>query len=1812
MCLAWMIGCGGEDTVDGPADVGVVSDAAASDDGAIGDVPGDLFGGDGTNLPPCVKASDCPPIDLPCRVATCQPDVGCVPFALPDGAICDDGDPCSLGGLCKAGTCKPGELKSCDDGDPCTADLCDSREGCVHGTAADGTPCEDGNICTDGDACETGACSAGGNVCGCQTTADCADKDDGNPCNGTTYCDKSEAGKSICKVNPSTIIFCPSFNDTACLKNACAATSGLCKLTPVEAALSFGDCSVPGSPSCRWQRKPAGAPAPVDIVPCDDGDKCTTIDHCEAGACVAGETLVCPCTSDAECEGKDDGNLCNGTMFCDTVSGKCLLNPASVVSCQTVDDTMCLQTECNPNSGLCQKVPMHEGDACDDGVLCTSGEVCKGGTCKPAAETCSCKTDAECTDQDDGDLCNGTMFCNPQSGKCEVNPATKVNCPTVDDTFCQLNSCLAKAGACAIVPRHEGLACDDGNPCTANEACSAGQCVATANTCECQKDSDCAPKDDGNQCNGTLFCEVDSGLCKVNPATVVQCSPTFDNACQVATCQAKTGACVPTPVNQGNPCDDGDPCTVGEACHQGSCKADAQANLCECHFDADCGVKEDGNFCNGTLYCDKGALPWVCAVNPATVVPCQTVDDSFCLHNVCQPKTGQCAMEAAHVGLACDDGSKCSTDDVCKAGKCAGLPVLCTDDQPCTKDGCDDAQGCVFAADDSACNDASPCTDDFCSVAKGCLNVANVANCEDGSVCTTGDTCKAGQCVGSEVDCDDDDACTDDSCDAKSGCQHGVNTATCKTGLACQPKGTCNGGACEPEPSVLHATWLEEAGPQGLAALLPLPNGDLLLVGDTAAGDGPEDTADLRVARLDRYGKTLWTKALAGGADEHAEAAVGAGDQGGVAVGTISPGPGGGQDAYLVRFGQDGAVKWKQVAGGAGDDSASAVAIFGKDELIAAGRDGSDDGKGAAMWLARLSPFGTVLWQQTLGGANGRAAAVVRLADGFALAGRRTPDGGVPFTVIARTDEDGKALWDVELNEETGAAHSLLALADGGLIAGGWRGLGQADARLVRLDVTGEVLWDQLYGGDNTGRFTALRDAGSGSVAVAGLRVADGKPALWLARIDHEGTPIWERSLVGVAAMTEPKLAILADGGSVIGAVRDGGASGDDAGYLRTDPWGYLDCAQQGDCALKDIADCDDSNPCTHDFCLSLLGCTHTVHTLPCNDGNPCTEDDACAQGGCGAGSAESCDDGNTCTDDACDLAGGCTHTVLAGDCTDGDACTKGDVCVGGLCKPGPFPDCADGSACTDDTCDPLKGCVHEPNVEPCQSGNCTWDDTCVAGFCKTSGMSRYVEGWYGSDYADKGYAVAAAGDGGYVVAGTTWRDGHADGVIVRTDAAAKQTWETEVKGPTGCCGSASSSATSTEQIFGLVPTPFGYLAVGYSSLCYTRAMIVRLDHAGKIAWQKLLHLGGGGGVCHVNSVRSALYAVVPGYDGTWAAVGWRQSYSFTEGHRVGLFVRYNKDGQQVSQASWNGGPTLMRGLTRASDSSYLAVGQTAYAGVAGSWDGYAVRANSGGTAIWSKRWGGAKTEILFAADTTLDGGFVMVGQTESSGAGNHDAWVVRTDIDGNIAWQRTFGGLANDFGYGVHMADGGTFAVSGTTWSQGPGQGDWWLFGLDETGNRLWERVYGLPGEDDARALGAVGGGYALAGFGLPAKASEPKMHLLTTDAFGYASCADSGTCQSVIPWDCEDGDVCTADACDKLQGCVHPASTFACDDGSACTGADGCKGGECVGAAVDCDDKNPCTADTCDAMNGCAHKPAADGSSCGDAKTCLGGTCN
>jgi hypothetical protein len=162
-----------------------------------------------------------------------------------------------------------------------------------------------------------------------------------------------------------------------------------------------------------------------------------------------------------------------------------------------------------------------------------------------------------------------------------------------------------------------------------------------------------------------------------------------------------------------------------------------------------------------------------------------------------------------------------------------------------------------------------------------------------------------------------------------------------------------------------------------------------------------------------------------------------------------------------------------------------------------------------------------------------------------------------------------------------------------------------------------------------------------------------------------------------------------------------------------------------------------------------------------------------------------------------------------------------------------------------------------------------------------------------------------------------------------------------------------------------------------------------------------------------------------------------------------------------------------------------------------GAEDYWLVKLDAAGTIIWQKTYGGSGMDEAYAAREISTGGYIVAGYSESNDGdvtGNHgeiDYWVLRLDADGNLIWQRSLGGSGEDEAYYVQETNDGGFVIVGESESTdgdvtgNHGEGDYWVVKLNASGYFLWQKSFGGSSVDYPRMVKQTGdGGLVIAGW--------------------------------------------------------------------------------------------------------------------------------
>jgi len=141
------------------------------------------------------------------------------------------------------------------------------------------------------------------------------------------------------------------------------------------------------------------------------------------------------------------------------------------------------------------------------------------------------------------------------------------------------------------------------------------------------------------------------------------------------------------------------------------------------------------------------------------------------------------------------------------------------------------------------------------------------------------------------------------------------------------------------------------------------------------------------------------------------------------------------------------------------------------------------------------------------------------------------------------------------------------------------------------------------------------------------------------------------------------------------------------------------------------------------------------------------------------------------------------------------------------------------------------------------------------------------------------------------------------------------------------------------------------------------------------------------------------------------------------------------------------------------------------------------IKVSPHGQEQWNLTLGGTGNEKMVFVQQTNDGGYVLIGNTDSHGAGSLDIWFVKVDSNGNMQWNNTFGGIGREKAYSVsQVADG--YIIAGYTESYGAGSYDFWLLKTDKEGKEQWNNTFGGDQNDWIESIEQTrDGGYILVG---------------------------------------------------------------------------------------------------------------------------------
>ncbi len=307
---------------------------------------------------------------------------------------------------------------------------------------------------------------------------------------------------------------------------------------------------------------------------------------------------------------------------------------------------------------------------------------------------------------------------------------------------------------------------------------------------------------------------------------------------------------------------------------------------------------------------------------------------------------------------------------------------------------------------------------------------------------------------------------------------------------------------------------------------------------------------------------------------------------------------------------------------------------------------------------------------------------------------------------------------------------------------------------------------------------------------------------------------------------------------------------------------------------------------------------------------------------------------------------------------------------------------------------------------------------------------TRIYEGSPGRDGCKK---IISTFDGGYLLGGYqhTPEDGSAF-VAVKIDSSCEQQWRWFYQQTYhDLFYSAAQSVDSC------------YLIAGYSNVEGPTGIVLKINHAGETIWSR--SYGGHG---------SDLYEIIALPTGDIVATG--------DSSRYGYLIRLNGSGEVIWQKTYDEG--LFGGLKHTRDDGFIMVGQSTYFG--NSIQGYVVKVDSDGEEQWHGDYGDVYQEAFGSVVELENGDFVFGGAVRNDEEDIYDFWLVKTDPEGEVIWQRqyheNFTCRLKDL---ITLPDGELMFV-GQRFNDYRRHGNYVAYRLDADGDVVWNLYFGPRGD--------------------------------------------------------------------------------------------------------------------------------------------------
>ena len=812
-------------------------------------------------------------------------------------------------------------------------------------------------------------------------------------------------------------------------------------------------------------------------------------------------------------------------------------------------------------------------------------------------------------------------------------------------------------------------------------------------------------------------------------------------------------------------------------------------------------------------------------------------------------------------------------------------------------------------------------------------------------------------------------------------------------------------------------------------------------------------------------------------------------------------------------------IQWQKTLGGSSSDEAHSIQQTTDGGYIVVGIAYSNDGDvtnnhgSHDYWVVKLDANGNRIWQKTLGGSSIEDAwSIQQTTDGgYIVAGyTESNDGDVTGnhggadSWIIKLDDNGNKIWQKTLGGSSAdGAQSIQQTTDGGYIVAGSTASndgdvtgnhGDYDAWIVKLDPNGNKLWQKTLGGSSADGAQSIQQTTDGGYIVAGDTYSNdgdvtgnhGGYDYWVVKLDANGNRIWQKTLGGTRGEQAYSIKQTKDGGYIVAGLtysNDGDVTGNNGSSSFSDYWIVKLDANGNKLWQKTLG--GSSSEIAYSIQQTSDGGYVVAGGTGSNDGDvtgnhgsdywivkltaPCTP--VTPSVSIAASPSTSVCTGTKVTFTAAVTNGGTTPVYQW---------KKNGINIG-----------ANSKTYIDST---LKNndsiyCILTSDV------TCATDSTA---------KSNVIEMTVNNPVTPTITIAASPGTSIFTGNKVTF-------TATVTNGGASPIYQWKKNGTNVGTNSKTyldSALKTGDSIYCTLTVNAPCTITGIVNSSGIKITVNSSVNPPCIQWQKTF---GGTSSDEAHSIQQT-------NDGGYITAGGTSSndgdvtghHGDTDNYYLSIdfwIVKFNANGNIIWQKSFGGySYDDATGIQQTADGGYIVSGVTSsndgdVTGNHGGKDFWVLKLDTYGNMLWEKTFGGTSDDEARSIQQTTDGGYIVAGTTLSndgdvtgyhSGTGEYpyDSWIVKLDANGNITWQKAFGGSGSDYASSIQQTTDGGYIVAGTTTSTdgdvigNHGGLNFWILKLNTYGNMLWQKTFGGTSYDDANSIQQTkDGGFIVAG---------------------------------------------------------------------------------------------------------------------------------